>query len=162
MIFKFFSFCLKVNFFFKNFQLSVINKKGTNLIITLDFDRKISSIKLIIELKCLLIGFSSGELKVFKWPFENLENPKSIIVDNLMFQINIHTEDIIDIHITNNLKTCITSSTDGSVYLNGFFIQQNKEYKYFNKFSDFEKQKPKIETYIKISDLFEYIVNEIR
>ena len=36
------------------------------------------SIKLIHELKCLLVGMRDGEVKIYKWPFEQNENLKTL------------------------------------------------------------------------------------
>jgi len=130
---------------------------------TLECDEFPESIKLIHELKCLLVGTQDGELRIYKWPFEITDSSKNLSSrENLMYRTNLHFGSIISIQVLNNLSYVFTASSDGSVYCNELFVKQAGEYKYYNKLFDFLGNKPKVDSVINISDLFNFNVNEIR
>ncbi len=132
--------------------------------ITLECDQLPESIKIIHELKCLLIGMQDGHLKIFKWPMgENNEITKNISNrEGLMYITNLHFGPIIGLQVLNNLSYLFTASNDGSVYFNEFYVRQGGEYRFFDKLLEFNGPKPKMDTVINISDLFYYNINEIR
>lgn len=104
-----------------------------------------------------------GEVKIYKWPFENCESTKSFSSrENLMYRTNLHFGAIANMQVLNNLYYVFTASSDGSVYCNEFFVKQAGEYRFYNKLFDFSGSKPKVESVIKISDLFNFNINEIR
>jgi len=122
------------------------------------------SIKIIHELKCLLIGMRDGEMKIYKWPFlEQQENYRNLNCrEFLMYRTNLHFGSIIDIQVLTNLSYIFTASNDGSVYYNEYFVKQAGEYNFYNKLHDYFGPKPKIDKIINISDLFHFKINEIR
>lgn len=104
-----------------------------------------------------------GELKIYKWPFEVAEPSKNLTSrENLMYKTNLHFSSIINIQVLNNLSYIFTASSDGSVYYNELFVKQGGEYRFYNKLFDFSGNKPKMDSVINISDLFNFNINEIR
>jgi len=105
-----------------------------------------------------------GELKIYKWPLiENNENIKNLTSrEGLMYRTNLHSGPIIDLQVLNNLSYVFSASHDGSVCYNELYVRQGGEYKFYNKLYDFHGIKPKMDTVINLSDLFDYNFNEIR
>jgi len=114
-----------------------------------------------MELKCLILGMSDGRVNVYKWPFE-YNNEKSNIRDYLIFITNLHSGPVINLTLLDSLKHLITCSTDGSIYVNEFYVRYGTEYSFYNKLTDFNILKSKFEPLTDISDLFEFKINEIR
>lgn len=109
------------------------------------------------------MGRRDGEVKIFKWPLELNESTKSFNNrENLMYRTNLHFGPITNIQVLNNLSYVFTASSDGSVYCNELFVKQGGEYRFYNKLFDFFGTKPKMDSVVNISDLFNFNINEIR
>lgn len=112
-------------------------------------------------MKCLILGMSDGKVNVYKWPFE-FTHEKTNIREYLMFLTNLHSGPIVNLSVLNSMKYLISCSTDGSIYINEFYVRYGTEYMFYNKLMDFNPIKSKFEPITEISDLFEFKINEIR
>lgn len=141
----------------------IAGKKGKEITTSYELNNVVDSIKLIMEMKCLILGMSDGVVNVYKWPFEfQGEKEKSNIREYLTFLTNLHSGPIMNLTILNSSKFLITASSDGSIYLNEFYVRYGTEYMQYNKLMDFNPIKSKFEPITEISDLFEFKINEIR
>ena len=139
----------------------IAGKKGKDIIMSYEVDNVVESIKLVQEMKCLILGMSDGVVKVYKWHFD-FSNEKSNIRDYLIFLTNLHSGPVMNISILNSSKYLITCSTDGSIYLNEFYVRYGTEYMFYNKLMDINPLKSKFEPVTEISDLFAFKINEVR
>jgi len=109
------------------------------------------------------VGMQDGEVKIYKWPIEQSESTKNLNSrENLMYRTNLHFGSILSLHVLNNFSYVFTAASDGSVYFNELFVKQAGEYRAYNKLFNFFGIKPKMDSFIYISDLFSFNINEIR
>ena len=173
------------------YKLSIYNKFGRNLIANIESKTSPKIIKIISDLSCLVVGTEIGSLQIYKWPFEintnnnfipniinmpntegsqNINNNKILNAnDFLMYEINIHTRDLNNIILTQNLKHIITTSVDGSIILSNILIKK-RQTGYYDDFVEFnyfrntygEALKPNVEDIIKLYDIYEFRISDIR
>lgn len=121
-----------------------------------------TAIRIIQDLKCLLIGTEEGKLKIFSWPFD-LSSPEKGIEKYLLSEISLHSAALNNLYITKNLKQIVTSSIDGSVILNKLMVLKNESLEEFDYFNEYRaKLAPNIERSFKVSDIHEYVHTEIK
>jgi hypothetical protein len=128
-----------------------------------------TTVKIIQDLKCLIIGYKNGNLKIYKWSFKpNLFNLSDTLtldsdLDNqILSSINLHSESLDNFILTKNNKHIITSSSDGSIYLCRLMVSQKGKieiFDYFNKNGG--KLKPKTEELLKMCDIHDFILGDI-
>jgi len=117
--------------------------------------------KIIQDLRCLIFGMQNGSIKIFKWPFDEM-NENFKLKKNLMFEINLHTAPVIDVYVTNSLKYLISASKDGSIYYSELLTEIYGSLRPYNLLGESDKNKPKIEVFLGLNEIFDYKTLEIR
>jgi hypothetical protein len=146
----------------KQKKLIVCNKADNkNQTFTYDFDVIPMKIKILLEENFLVIGTSKGSIRVYSWPFE-LTSEGQINL-HLVTEIFLHTSNLNIFYFSDNMKNLITTSYDGSIYVNKIMTKRKNRLEDFSYFDDkITKLAPKFEIFTKLSDLYQYEVAEIR
>jgi WD40 repeat protein len=144
-------------------KLTICNKdtNSKSQVFSYDFDYIPMKIKILLEDDLLVVGTNKGGIKIYSWPFE-LAND-GLINLHLISEVTLHTAGLNNFFFTDNMKNLITTSYDGSIYVNKVMTKRKNKLVDFSYFDEkIIKLAPKFEVFTKLSDIYQYKISEIR